>query len=547
VIGKAQVMAVKDISAPTARRHGPTDAAVRAITAESEGVAAARSYFWGILALALAIRVAVIVAGPYIIHPDELFQYYEQAHRLAFGDGVIPWEFHDGARSWLIPGILTAIMRLTRQVGSDPIYYIDGIRILCAVLSLTVVWVGFELARRRDGRFGAVLTGTLCAIWVDPIYFAPSIMAEVLSAYCFLAAFLVADSAAGREAPRQMAVVGMLLGLAVCFRVQMGPALFVFAVLRCRTEWRRCWLPLLVGGGAVVTLDLGVLDFLTWGSPFHSVWRYLLRGLFEKFGGGYAEGPGSLYIYAHMIGSAWTPRALLLACFAIIGAFRLPLLAIVMLALAGTHAVFANAEYRYLCCALLACPILMGMGASYFCNIVHRIFQAHGLRDQLTKLATGSAVLAYSAVASYVALNSGALFQTLDRNILEAFLLAHRQPQLCGLAALGIGWVEGWSYTYLDRDVPLYGGSFSTLRTIGPGISLPQSIVLRGKLLPTYSDDELEHDAELYNFLIAPPDRRVAGFTSVECFGRDGQPANPKLCLYKRPGGCEQPSAPPAG
>jgi GPI mannosyltransferase 3 len=516
---------------------------IRALT-EYDGAAASRTYLWGILALALVIRVAVIIAGPYLIHADELYQYYEQAHRLAFGSGVVPWEFHDGARSWLVPGILAAIMKLSRQVGSDPIYYIDGIRILCAMLSLTVVYAGFELARRRDGRFGAVLTGTLCAIWIDPIFFAPSIMGEVLSAYCFLAAFLLADAAAERETPRRMAVVGILLGLAVCFRVQLGPALLVYTCLRCGTEWRRCWLPLLAGGGAIVAIDLGLLDFLTWGSPFHSVWHYLLRGVFEKFGGGYAANAGSPNAYIRLILSAWTSRALALALLAIIGAVRAPLLAIVAIVVVETHAIFANVEYRYLCCALLAFPILMGMGTTYVCNVVRGIAHAHGQHSRLAEITTGAVILAYSAAVSYVAVSQGPLFRIVDRNVLEAFLQAHRQPQLCGLAGLGIGWAGGWSYTYLDRDVPLYGGSFSTQKMIGPGISVPQSIVLRDKPLPTYFDDELERNAQLYNFLVAPPGYRVAGFTPVACFGSEDTSANPKVCLYSRPGGCEQPFSP---
>jgi GPI mannosyltransferase 3 len=507
----------------------------RALT-EHEGTKVG-TYLWGILALALTIRVAVIIAGPYIVHADELFQYYEQAHRLAFGSGVVPWEFHDGARSWLVPGILAAIMKLSRLVGSDPIYYIDAIRILCAILSLTVVYAGFELARRRDGRFGAMVTGTLCAVWIDPIFFAPSIMGEVLSAYCFLAAFLLADGDR-RGAPGRMAVVGMLLGLAVCLRVQLGPALFVYACLRCGTEWRRRWLPLLAGGAGVVILDLGLLDFLTWGSPFHSIWHYLLRGVFQKFGGGYATDAGSPFGYIRLIISAWTPRALVLVLLAVIGAFRIPLLAIVAMAVVETHALFANVEYRYLCCALLVCPILMGMGATYVCNVVRGIAQAHRFRSQFVRITVGAVILTYSAAVSYLAASRGPVFQDVDRNVLEAFLQAHRQPQLCGLAALGIGWAGGWSYTYLDRDVPLYGGSFTTQKSIGPGVSIAQSIILAGKPVPVYSDDELKHDARLYNILIAPADYRAAEFTAVECFGSDATFADPKVCLYKRPGAC---------
>lgn len=515
--------------------------------AEPGTVGAVRPYLIGILALAFALRLGLILSGPYIVHPDEVFQYYEQAHRFAFGSGVVPWEFHDGARSWLIPGILAAIMRASRWIGPDPIYYINAVRILCAVLSLTVVYAGFELARRRDGRFGAVLTGTLCAIWIDPIYFAPSIMGEVLSAYSFLAAFVLADGAPGVRSPRRMAIVGMLLGLAVCFRVQTGPAMFVFALLCCRAEWRRCWLPLLVGGGLVVLLDLGLLDLLTWGAPFHSVWHYVLRGLFEQLGGGFAVGAGSIYSYAQLILSAWTPRALPLVFFAVIGAFRMPVLAAVVLTVVATHVVFANAEYRYLSCALLAGPILMGAGATYFCGVVRRIAEERGLRGGLSKTLAGSAVLAYSAFASIVAANNGLPFRTPDRNILQAFLLAHHQPQLCGLAAIGIGWAEGWSYTYLDRDAPLYGGSYSAVKSISPMISIPQSVVLHGKPLPIYSDDELRRETRLFNFLIAPPDRGIAGFNPVACLGSADNPASPPLCLFQRPGGCEPPPAPQAG
>src|SRR5271170_7594826 len=223
----------------------------------------ARPYLWSVLALAIVIRLAVIIAGPYIIHPDELFQYYEQAHRLAFDSGVVSGDFHDGARSWLLPSILAPIMKISRLIGDDPIYYIDSIRILCATLSLTVVYVGFELARRYDGRFGAVITGTLCAIWIDPIFFAPSVLGEVLSAYCILGAILLAVTAAERETSTQMALVGVLLGLAVCLRIQVAPALLVFALLRCGLKWRRCWLPVLIGGATVVILDFGLLDFLT--------------------------------------------------------------------------------------------------------------------------------------------------------------------------------------------------------------------------------------------------------------------------------------------
>lgn len=510
----------------------------------------ARPYFWGILALAIAVRIWVIASGPYIIHPDELFQDYEQAHRLAFGSGVVSGDFYDGARSWAIPGLLSLFMAAGRWVGADPIDYIDLIRGSFALMSLVVVGAGFELARRRDGRFGAIVTGTLCAIWIDPVFFAPSVLGEVLSAYCIIGAFLLADTAAGEVSRRRMALVGALLGLAVCLRVQVGPAVLVFALLRCGVKWRQCWLPLAIGGAAVVALDFGLLDTLTWGSPFHSAWHYVLRGAIEKLGGGYADEPGSggWLGYVRLIEAAWTPAALPLAALAIVGAFRLPLLFIVVATLIETHLAFANAEYRYIVCAMLAAPILMGMGATVLCNAVTGRLSFGRVDARRVKAAVGAVLLAYAGLASYLAAKNGSLFQLLDRGVPEALLAAHRQPALCGLAVLGIGWAEGDAYTFLDRDVPLYSGNFSKavmLRSVG--ISLPQFIILRGKPLRLYRDGELWHDPALYNFLVAPADYDVDGFKPTECFGHGPASAhNPQICLFRRPGGCELEFAPEA-
>jgi hypothetical protein len=66
-----------------------------------------------VLAGALAIRFLVATVSPTVIWPDEIFQSLEQAHRLVWGFGLVPWEFRVGARSWLLPGFLAAVMRIT--------------------------------------------------------------------------------------------------------------------------------------------------------------------------------------------------------------------------------------------------------------------------------------------------------------------------------------------------------------------------------------------------------------------------------------------------
>ena len=70
-----------------------------------------------VLALAFAARAAKALSGDFVLHPDEIMQYLEPAHRLVFGNGVIYWEYFYGARSWLVPGLVAGVLKLFDIVG----------------------------------------------------------------------------------------------------------------------------------------------------------------------------------------------------------------------------------------------------------------------------------------------------------------------------------------------------------------------------------------------------------------------------------------------
>jgi hypothetical protein len=69
---------------------------------------------YGLVALGLGLRLAVAFASDSVHHPDEVFQYAEQAHRLVFRYGVIPWEYRFGARSWLLPLFISGPLEAAR-------------------------------------------------------------------------------------------------------------------------------------------------------------------------------------------------------------------------------------------------------------------------------------------------------------------------------------------------------------------------------------------------------------------------------------------------
>lgn len=107
--------------------------------------------------IGLCIRVASVFAFDSIHHPDEIFQYSEQAHRLVFGYGYVPWEYRFGIRSWLVPGFIAIWLFLLKALQIDaPIAYVTIIKILFCILSTSLIYanyvIGKNLASEMAGR-----------------------------------------------------------------------------------------------------------------------------------------------------------------------------------------------------------------------------------------------------------------------------------------------------------------------------------------------------------------------------------------------------------
>jgi hypothetical protein len=213
----------------------------------------------------------------YLLHPDETFQYLEPAYRLAFGAGVITWEFIDGIRSWLLPVAIAGFMRLAGVFTADPSGYIVPLRLLCVAASLSVPFAGYRLVFRRCGTGPAIAAGLLCALSPQAVWFAPVIMTEPLAADIALLAICFGEREGEHPlALRRLLLVGALFGLASALRYQYAPVLVAVALLQHARDRRACCI-VAATGTAVVLLLLGVLDTIAWGSPFQSVWLNYLR------------------------------------------------------------------------------------------------------------------------------------------------------------------------------------------------------------------------------------------------------------------------------
>ena len=104
--------------------------------------------------IALALRVGVAIRLPSIEWPDEIVETLEPAHHLAYGYGIVTWEFRRGIRSWVFPAFLAGVMRATDWMGPGSIGYIRAITIVLSLLSLTTVWFGYAWGKRAGGEIG---------------------------------------------------------------------------------------------------------------------------------------------------------------------------------------------------------------------------------------------------------------------------------------------------------------------------------------------------------------------------------------------------------
>jgi predicted anti-sigma-YlaC factor YlaD len=84
----------------------------------------------------------------------------EQAHRLVFHVGLVPWEYVLGIRNWLVPGAIAGILQAARIVGDTPAVQVGAVTLCMTLLSLAPWSVHFAgaailAAQQPDWQQGA--------------------------------------------------------------------------------------------------------------------------------------------------------------------------------------------------------------------------------------------------------------------------------------------------------------------------------------------------------------------------------------------------------
>ena len=220
------------------------------------------------LALAFVARAAIALSGDFVLHPDEIMQYLEPAHRLVFGNGATYWEYFYGARSWLVPGLVAGVLKLFDIVGlGQPFWYVGGVKLVFCAISLLIPAGMYFFARWHFGETAARVALLMGAFWYELVGFAHKPMTEFVATALLVSLLALCV----RPAPDKLRVVltaAVLAVLVAAIRVQYAPlALLVLGLFFLRTG-KKTQLVLIA---ASVLVAIGVFDAITWdGGLFHS-------------------------------------------------------------------------------------------------------------------------------------------------------------------------------------------------------------------------------------------------------------------------------------
>ncbi len=472
------------------------------------------------LIVALGIRLCAFATHTYIAFPDETFQYLEPAQRLAFGSGVVTWEYIDGIRSWLLPGGIAAILRAVALLDPDPRTGIAVLRILCILASLAIPYAGYRIAERSAGRGAALAVGVLCALSPQAIYYAPVIMTDGLATDAAMLAIAFAH---------RPARAGLLFGLACALRYQYAPILAVVAL------WQYAPTPRALGtvvlaGLAVVVPTLGLLDLLTWGAPFQSVWLNYLRNGPQGFSQAMGAEHWSYYLQYFLV--AWGAATPVAVGLAILGARLVPAVALTVALTIGLHMLPAHKELRFILLANVALPVPIGVGIAI---LVERYAPSRAAWPIPTVLAL---VLALTLGWGTLSRATAADDWHRDASMLAATATARSFEGACGLAIRSIWVYRTGGYTYWRRDLPIYFETWDRAQTIpGSPIVLPLESMLLGRSVPQYPGPALAEHTDAFNVLMGSPADGLPGFVRHRCHGT-GHLDDPTVCVFVRPGGC---------
>jgi GPI mannosyltransferase 3 len=500
-------------------------AAGRRLTDSPGGPFQARDWFalLAICLLAVVIRASVMALLPSILHPDEVM-WLEQANRLVNHQGLVPWDFQKGERSWLWPGLIAGFMSMGQLFGPPPAAGLGGVSVLICIVSLAPVICGFVWGRNVAGFPGAVITGLLIAVWFELVYFYTHPLSESFATAAFVTGICLVYPGLGAPSKRQMFIGAAMLGLAAVLRPQLLPAV-ALAVIAVGGVRERAHYPVLLGGFALPIVLSGLLDWITWGWPFHALVMYVYYSTRVSS----VAGLNPIYSYIGWEGVSWGLFGVVIILSALYGALRLPLLFWLAAIIFVVHSAFSHKEYRYISPALPLIMTLAGVGSTMAADwLADRLD-----RPQIRRALMVAVPLIWTVASLTLAASPNRIwFWVRSRGSILAMRAIDADPQACGVGIYpGKFWWRSGGYVNLRPGIPLYDAGGAATPIAPNAYNYVISLQERSRELGRPADLQIDFPG--------------LGYEQVQCWTDPYNRAmlTERMCLWRRPGTCDSQSA----
>jgi hypothetical protein len=425
-----------------------------------------------VLPVAALLRIFLAVTDHGIYWPDEIFQTVEPGHRIAFGYGFKSWEYAGGYRSWALPGMLAGYLRIASMLGlHSGLALMTSVKVLLALLGVLTLALTMILAWRIGGATASLIAAALGIAFPMVLVLGNHAFSETFSVPLVTAAAALVVKTETSE--RSARIAGLVAGLAALIRPQNAvfvAALFVVMLLR-PSKRPAIQFGLLVG---VVAVFAGALDWVTWGKPFVSYWRYFYANFSFK-----QTQPAPWYFYLTKLVTANSVLIAVVLVGLILVARRMPGFVAIVLAYIAVHSFIVHKELRFL---LPIVPLALALAAIGIGGLIDseaakiraeresrlRTFQKREPSLGPRAIAISCAVvvaLLFAVVANKATFGSfgetraWSAKQSVWHNLDGYNRLLSRvgtERSICGLAVTpnNVIWLGG--YSYLHRDIPMF-------------------------------------------------------------------------------------------
>ena len=404
--------------------------------------------------IGLLFRVILVFISDLSYHPDEIFQYLEQAHRLEFGYGIIPWEYRYGIRSWILPGFLSGLLHIFHVLNIDqPYIYIPTIRIFFCIISLSAIYSSYIIVRNIASEKAGKLASLFACFWYELVYFASKCTPEVLSTYCLLLAlaFIVSKSQT-----KNVVFFALFCALATILRYQYLSVVFILIILGI-FKWKKKGL-LTIGIIFILTIAAaGYIDYLTWGSFFASYYNNYLYNSVYKISEIFGTQPNTYYLKSLIYNSGGLFLVFGILSFIPTEIKKTWLFFLCLIAIIVSHSLIAHKEYRFIFAAIPFFLMIMAILISDFILQLRQWKYKWG-KTILYSITTFIFCLSISGLFFKLPFQSQIYYPLIDRRpILQAYLFMHKESNLVSVFDnYSDIWFATGGYYYLHRYVPIY-------------------------------------------------------------------------------------------